>query len=281
MSSLRPQDLLRDNLTIPTIPEVVVRIQRLVADPEAGTREMGALVAQDAPLAAKVLRIANSAYYGLREPCVSTEQASTVLGARVLRNVVTQAAVMSRFQHLEHHADFRLHDLWRHTVATGHVSAALARHSGAKLGLSADEFYVCGLLHDIGQVVLLDSLGDGYLDLVREGRRVGRPLQLVEQAAFGFDHTDVGALVAQRWSLPDPVVAAIQFHHGPREAIERDPAVRLIATADHLVHRVGAGALETAELLFDAETRGLLGIDVADAAELVVMAERALAGVEF
>lgn len=278
MSTLRAQKLLRNNVTIPTIPEIVTRIQKLVDDPEAGTKEMGALVAQDAPLAAKVLRIANSAYYGLHEPCVSTEQASAILGARVLRNVVTQAAVMNQYQHLRKYSDFDFDEMWRHTVATGHVCASLAKQCKVPLALTPDEFYVCGLLHDIGQIVMLDSLGEEYLDILRESKQQKRPIQLLEQSVLGYDHTDVGALIARRWSLPDPIINAIQYHHGPREAVESDPVVSLVANANLLVNRVSALSLESAELVFDDDTCDLLGLSTIDKSEIVRITQEAISG---
>ena len=86
--------VLSQNFAIPTIPSVVQRIQRLLEDPNAGVRDIAAVVAQDAPLAAKVLKIANSSFYGLREKVVSTQHAASVLGVRVLRGVVMQASVI-------------------------------------------------------------------------------------------------------------------------------------------------------------------------------------------
>src|SRR5205085_316330 len=99
-TSPRAKQLIAKSLSIPTLPIVVQKVEALLRDPKVGTREIGSLVAEDPPLAAKVLKIANSSYYGLREHCVSTEQATAVLGMRVLRNVVTQAAVIKQFEHL-------------------------------------------------------------------------------------------------------------------------------------------------------------------------------------
>ena len=93
--------LMRSNLSIPTLPEVVLRINELIERPDTGCSEIGTLVAEDAPLATKVLRLANSAYYGLAAECTSMEHASTVLGVRVLKNIVTQISVIQKFEHLD------------------------------------------------------------------------------------------------------------------------------------------------------------------------------------
>jgi len=191
MTSLKAQELLKNNLTIPSLPVIVQEAERLLSDPKAGTKELGALIAQDAPITAKVLRIANSAYYGLAEPCVSTEQAAAVLGMRVLRNVLTQAAVMSEFSHLRQIEGFSIDDLWRHSIATGHVCATLAKKCTTPLSLTPEEFYVCGLLHDLGQIVMLSSLGNKYVDVIQQAREDEIPIQKAEECLLGFNHTDV------------------------------------------------------------------------------------------
>ena len=256
------------SLNIPTLPAVVEEVRRLIADPKSGTLEIGKLVAQDPPLAAKVLKIANSAYYGLRERCVSTEQACAVLGLRVLRNVVTQAAVMSRYEHLEGHG-LDLEQLWLHSQLVGQVSQQLARRARQKLGLTPEEIQSCGLLHDIGKVVLLESLGEEYLAVLARAQQENVPMHVCEEQALGFDHTDVGALVAIQWGLPTSVASGIQFHHGPREAVAADPVVSLVANANLVVHRAVAGNPVAAAATLDATTQRFLGLAPEHVTEVV------------
>lgn len=280
MTSLKAQELLKNNLTIPSLPVIVQEAERLLSDPKAGTKELGALIAQDAPITAKVLRIANSAYYGLAEPCVSTEQAAAVLGMRVLRNVLTQAAVMSEFSHLRQIEGFSIDDLWRHSIATGHVCATLAKKCTTPLSLTPEEFYVCGLLHDLGQIVMLSSLGNKYVDVIQQAREDEIPIQKAEECLLGFNHTDVGFVVATRWNLPEDVAHAIQYHHGPREAVENDPVVSLVANANVLVNRVSAINRLSAGLVFDKSTCEQLGLDINHMDEIVELTHQSLATAE-
>ena len=268
-SSSAIRDLISNNLSIPTIPEIVMKINNLIEDPDSGTREIGALVAEDAPLAAKVLRIANSAYYGLSGQCVSTEHASTVLGVKVLKNIVTQVAVISQFEHLEDSATFNINQLWEHAVHTAQVCSFMARRATAAKALSPEEYYVCGLLHDVGKVVMLDGLGEAYLNVVEAARHHELPLHIVEQKQLQFNHTDVGAYVASRWGLPEAVSDAIQYHHGPRERIAENPVVALVANCNLIVHRVAAGQLAAAGSVLDRETAAFLGLTGAQVDEVV------------
>lgn len=279
MTTTRAKQIATKSLSIPTLPVIVQRVAQVLQDPQAGSREIGALVAQDPGIAAKVLKIANSAYYGLRERCLSTEQASTVLGMRVLRNVVTQAAVISQFDHLAG-SEFDLDGMWRHSVLTAQAAHMLAKRARGSLGIGADELYTCGLLHDIGQVVLLENTGAEYVEIVRRSQRENLPLFVCEEQHLGFTHTDVGAMIAVQWGLPTQIASAIEFHHGPREAVERDPVVALIAHTNLAVQRAAAGNLAASAATFDAPTLRVLGLSGEAVGEMVEHISRTMHTVE-
>jgi putative nucleotidyltransferase with HDIG domain len=269
MPAQRPKDLIRKNLSIPTLPAVVQRISAMIEDPTNGTAEIGAVVALDAPLAAKVLRIANSAYYGLNQRCLSAEQASAVLGVRVLKNVVTQAAVIQNYSHLEKYSDFDADGMWRHSTMVAHACHLLAQQCSSRISITPSECHMCGLLHDIGKFVMLDSLGSAYMDCYRSSKELDLALNVLETAEFGFNHTDVGALVANHWNLPLEVVNAIQYHHGPREHVAYDPIVTLVSQANLICHRLANGEFDEARAVLDEETIRFLGIDEGGIPELL------------
>ena len=273
MSNPSIKDLIRNNLSIPTLPDVVLRINALIEDPDAGTAEIGALVSEDAPLAAKVLRIANSAYYGLSGECVSTEHASTVLGIKVLKNIVTQVAVINQFDHLQGNEYFSIQDLWDHAGFTAHLCSKVAEKSTVLRAFSPEEMYVCGLLHDVGKIVLMDGLGERYLELAKTAGEQGHSLYQVERATLGFTHTDVGAVVANRWGLPEQIANAIQYHHGPRDEVAKNVVVSIVAHANILAHRVKDGDMGGARKVFDEGTREQLGISETAVDELLEFAQ--------
>lgn len=273
MSLETAQKLIQSHLELPTLPQVVARINALVDDPDVGVREIGAAVAEDAPIAAKVLKIANSAYFGLREKVVSTEHATAVLGIRMLRTVAMQASVIKRYEHLRGADDFNFEELWRHSILTGQVCAALAARCRARIALAPEEFHVVGLLHDMGKILLLESRPAEFLAVVAESRASGRPLHVAEMAAFAFHHGHIGALIARQWGLPSLLSDAIQYHHGPREAVMADPAVALVAIVNLMVHEVESGQADEAQALFDANVCTLLGLRAEDAVEIARAAE--------
>jgi HD-like signal output (HDOD) protein len=254
------QDLMSKKLEIPTIPAVMMKVNSLINDPETGTRDIGAVVAKDAPLAAKVLKIANSAYYGLQGECASTEQATTVLGMRVLKSIVTQAAVMKQFEHLNATEGFDLSALWQHSILVAQLCGEIGRKGTVKLPLSHDELYVCGLLHDVGKIVLLEGLGTEYIEILRKSESEQMPIEVVEARELGFTHTDVGSFVAARWSLPGEVARAIQGHHERLDSIRDQPVIALVACANVMAREVMGGNLAAASSAIDPPTADALGL---------------------
>lgn len=269
------KNILPSNLTIPTIPTVLTRIEKLVQDPKSGMKEYAEVISSDAPLTARVLKIANSSYYGLRERCMSTQQAAVTLGLRVLRNVVTQAAVIEQSRGLST-LGFDLDDLWKHSIVTAQTCNFLARRCrNAKLP-TPDELYVCGLLHDLGQIVLLDNLKHDYVAIARQARTEGVPIHVVERSMLGFDHAEAGSLVAVRWGLPAQMAGAIQHHHTTSDAMTLVPEVLLVARTNLLVHRTFEGNRSGAAEVFDPATTKVLQLSGDDVGAAIDFVERSM-----
>jgi len=277
--NLTAEGLIEGHLNLPTLPNIVAKINALVDDPEVGTREIGRAVSEDAPMAAQVLRIANSALFGLREKVLSTEHATAVLGVRRLRNLAMQASVIRQFRHLRDEPGLELEAHWRLSILTGQMCAVLAKSCRARIGLAPDEFQVVGLLLDIGQILLLDGLGETYAEVIERARTEGRPLHEVEQQVLGYDHAQVGALIATRWGLPAAVSNAIRYHHGTDEEVAREPVTNLVAHVSRLSTAVAEGRLEAARAGFRPQTLRQLGLRESDVEGLVEAAVRAHAAI--
>ena len=279
MSRQEALQAIGSKVQIPTLPEVVMRIGNMIDDPNVGLQEMGKLVAADPAITARVLRLANSGYYGLSEPVCSAERAVTVIGARSLRNVAMQVSIVKQYEHLASVSDFDLEDLWRHSLATATICQALAEACYRRTGLAPDDFYACGLLHDIGKVVMLESLGDRYVECLRYARRTGSTLHEAEQQMLSFTHIEVGALLAARWQLPEKVAMAIEYHHGPKEMIVGNPHIAVVAIADQIAYRSDGAACDDALDRLSALAEKVLGIRREEFARVVERARTAPAEV--
>ena len=264
-----------ETVTIPTLPAVVQKINALLQDPDAGMPEIAALVMQDAAIAAKVLRMANSSYYGLSAEVVSIQQAATVLGAKVLKSIALQASVIAQYDHLELSEHFDPRHVWKHAVLAAQTCQRLGEASSLALPLDPHEFYTCGLVHDIGKIVMLDSVGDEYLEVVRDCRADQGLVDASETKAFGFHHGEVGAMVAAEWQLPRPVVESIRFHHGPQEQVQDNPHVLLVSLGDRIANAAASTEWEHPERVAEPDTCARLGIEEPEAREII---ERAAEG---
>lgn len=264
---------LGSRLVLPSPPDVVVRINAMIADRSCGPQEIGCVVSGDPALSTRVLSTANSSFYGLQEPVHSAEQAATVIGVRSLRNIAMQASIAQRYEHLEGQSELDVGEIWVHAERCAQLAQLLGAASRKDLELAPDEFYTCGLLHDIGKVALLESLGEEYLELLRDARLAKRALHHQEQERLGFTHVDVGALVAARWNLPPAVALAIAYHHGPNERVVEYPAVAVVAVADQLAYRADLADFESVGARLAEVARRVLSVTPA-AFQRVVEAAR-------
>lgn len=221
---------------IPTLPVTVARVLRMVDDPHCSTGQLGALVASDPPLAARVLRLANSAYYGFPRAIAALPQAVTLLGFATLRNVALSAGVFDLFRSGD---GIDLPALWRHSVGAAAAAKLVARRVRYT---PLEKAFTAGLLHDIGKILIARYL-HGAMEQIRhlvETESIA--LGDAEQRVLGVSHPALGAWLAARWAFPASLVDAIAFHHHPMHANENMPLAAITGVADLLVRRAGIGS---------------------------------------
>lgn len=234
MDSSSINQRLAGKLNIPSLPEVIVRLNELIDRGDVRMSELGGQIALDPPLAAKALRIANSAYFGLRVPVESIEHAASVLGMRSLKSMVMQALVLDLFRNLEDIPYFDPREVWKRSVVASRVAMDLPRRGLG--GACYEDLQLCGLLHDIGEFVLIDHFGAQFSRLRKKVEATGEDVVAAEEAVLGISHVEVGALVAQRWSLPESVARVAECHHDLTGVAAQDPLVAHIAYCDAIVH---------------------------------------------
>ncbi len=235
----RLQKLLLEIEDIPSIPETLMEILKVLDDPDAGPSDLGKVVRMDAPLMARILRLANSPYYSRRGDIADISRCITVLGFRTVRQVAICVSVASSVIPAVAEAggglDYR--ELWRHSVVTG----AIARHLAIMLGLpDQEEYFTAGLLHDMGKFVLEIHAPEKYWRVIAERAASGESLLDAENEAFGFDHAMLGAAFGQSWRFPELLVRCCGEHHrcviGGGQGSDR--AVAVISLADYLANTV-------------------------------------------
>ncbi len=219
---------------LPTLPAVIGRINAEMAKESLTSASLGVIVAEDASLAAMVLKLANSAYYGLVKQVDSVERAITVLGMDTVRNLAMGVSAFSLFKK-DPTGVIDIEGLWHHTLACGTASARLLR--GAEL---QDKGFLAGLLHDLGKVIMAHILSDETIMVLGMMHDTGQRQSDVEREVFGFDHARIGSLLADKWHFPEIYSRAIRFHHDPSRISEKkiDPETRMVMAAVHVANKM-------------------------------------------
>ncbi len=225
---------------LPSIPETLIEILRLIDDPDSGTGDLARVVRVDAPLAAKIIRLANSPYYGGRERIGDISRCVTLIGYRTMRSVAICLTVATNLMTAVANSGGRLdyRALWRHSVATAAIAkelALLARDD------DPEELFSAGLLHDLGKFVLELHAPETYDKVVFGRSRSHQTLVEAEREAFGFDHGAAGEAFGRAWRFPEFMCICFGRHHRAPEAEGSLPprtarALALVALADYLAN---------------------------------------------
>ncbi|MBS1716255.1 MAG: HDOD domain-containing protein [Armatimonadetes bacterium] len=220
---------------LPTLPKVVNTIVELAEDPNSSTKDFERVMSTDAAITAKVLKVASSPYYGMRQ-INSVSQAVGVLGMKTVKSLVIGAGFHALMEGKETSRLFSKEKLWSHSLATGLASRVIAK---LKKPGHAEEMYCAGMLHDIGLLVL-DRFAPAQLDLaIKMAEEEGFSLWQAETLLFDFTHCAVGALLAEKWKLADVLTAVIRHHHDQRPSTEYSFEVAIVSLANTMAHRAG------------------------------------------
>ncbi len=212
---------------LPVMPQIVGKVMELTSDPNVSVSEVTRVIEKDPALAAKLLKVSNSSYYGMRQVVGTLKLALVILGVREVRNIVVAVSVVDALRDGPTEILLNQHGLWRHSIVVAGVAKKLGVHT--QLSLQGEDF-VAGLLHDIGKMVLWRQLEQEYRELYLRAKRDDAALHELERAKYGFDHADVAAALASAWSLPESLRSAMLHHHdGPSRDIAKAKSPRLAA----------------------------------------------------
>ncbi len=212
-------DLYRNAITariesFPALPATVTKVLAVSANPDSSANDLMQAILPDQTMCATILKVANSAFFGMPREVSTIERAVVVLGYEEIRNIVIGKAVFSSFPKMNKEDRHTVALFWEHTFTCGLAAKIIGEH----VHLSPSELFVAGLIHDIGRLAMFITFPDLY-PVLRELTSPSHFTDIAEeQNNFSVSHDYVGLLLANKWLLPDKLVAAIGYHHRPQEA---------------------------------------------------------------
>ncbi len=258
--------LVRRVRDLPALPDTVVRVMHLADDPKAGIGDIAKALVSDQALAARVLKLANSAFYGASRRIATVSEAVVILGLRTTRNLVMASGCQEILESEVAGYGLPRGALLRHSLACAAAAQALAKRSKYR---GTEEAFVAGLLHDLGKVVMNLYLGDQFLQVLMLAAAGGITYAEAEQAVFSFDHAEAGACLLERWNLPPSLVAAVRYHHAPLDAPGDSPLPSVVHVADAVCLTLGIGlGLDGLAYTLQPEALERLGLTAGDFEEV-------------
>ena len=229
--------LVTDIAVIASPPEVYLKVSQLAEAPWATLDHLAAVILRDPGLAARLLRAANSPWYGMANRVDTVSRAVMVLGLSEVKKLVTAASAIEAFSRLSSHVT-NMNTFWRHAVYTALMAQALARHQDV---LHPERLFVAGLLHDLGTLLVNHRYPETAAALIVDARGDEQALHRLENETFGFDHALLGALMLEHWELPASIIEALSWHHEPSRAGAARLDATLLHAADRLANASGTG----------------------------------------
>lgn len=257
---------------LPPLPQAVLEVMLALQREQLSASRSITLIEQDPALAARVLRLANSAFYGMAGRVGSIGDAVRMLGLRIVAGVLLAVAMHNAIR-VEACAGFHFPDYWRHAIA----SALAARALAAAAGCDADEAFLAGLMHDIGQLALAAFEPDKTARALALARSAGLSTEAAELVELGLSHPGFGARVAQHWRFPATICQAIALHHrpGPASAGKRISLSGLVQLADAVAQGLDLNPGADEAIPAVPATWQCLGLDDAEALRILATVKQA------
>ncbi len=251
---------------IPTMPSIAARVMQIVNNPSSSSDDLANFLSRDVALTSKVLRLANSAFYGIPRSISSVNSAIVILGFNTIRSLVLSASILKAFPTPSKGASFDRKEFWKHCFMVGVAARMLARHYRRKKMVDLEIVFSAGLMHDIGKLILDQFAHDDYMTVLMTAREKGIPIYVAEREGLGMTHAEVSGMLVEKWQMPAELIAPIIHHHSPLDAGPHTDVAILVHIANHLCHLKGSGCMEN-------ETFGELNIQAFEQIDLGVSLE--------
>jgi putative nucleotidyltransferase with HDIG domain len=232
------QAILKEVKDLPPFSVVANRALKLTNDPRSSAIDISRVISYDPAFTARVLRMANSAYYGFARKVTTVSDAIVILGYETLKSVVLALTLQKFYDREIKGYGLEKGDMWKHSVGCALAARMIATKVKYK---SVEEAFVGGLLHDVGKIILNQFVRDELDKIIELSSTEGLSFSEAEKKILGFDHQDIGAKVADKWNFNEKIVEAIKQHHRPQKAIRDPELTAIVHVADFICLSLGLG----------------------------------------
>jgi putative nucleotidyltransferase with HDIG domain len=229
---MTPEELIVRNTALVSLPEICFQVQELAESPIASANDIGAVIGTDPSLSARLLKLVNSAFYGMPGRIETVTRAVNIIGMRELRNLTFAACAADIFRGIPKQL-VDMPNFWQHSSYTGLVAKQLARHCHV---LHPERLLTTGLLHDIGRLLLYAAVPDEMRRCAELQAKSGREQCAIEDEILGFNHSEAGYALLRHWNLPPNLCAAVRYHHHPHDAHDAHLEAAILHVADVVAH---------------------------------------------
>ena len=220
------------------LPEIINKIIVLTDDPDSTVHDMEEVILQDQVLTTKILRLANSAYYGYARKISTISQATVLLGFQAIKGIALASTVRTYLMDELRGYSLEKNELWSQSQTCAIVSRFIAKSIKY---YNPEEAYIAGLLRDIGKTILNQHMEKEYMEVLLKMEEGNISFLDAEREVLGFGHAEIGEKIAEKWNLPKDLVEAIGYHHTPELAIINPLLVSIVHIADAITMMMGVG----------------------------------------
>ncbi|MBA7522194.1 hypothetical protein ES705_14312 [subsurface metagenome] len=197
---------------MPSMPTTVAKVLKICNDTQTSPADLNQVISLDPVLMGKVMRLINSAYYSLPNQITSLVRAIIMLGLNTVKNLALSTAVLGNLGRGSDFQALNMEGFWKHSICVGVTAKLIAKHRRVDAKL-CDEYFMAGLLHDLGKIPLNNRFADSYVEAIAVTDREQLPLYRAEEKALGLNHEEAGKLIVESWKLDRAIIDVVSFHH--------------------------------------------------------------------
>lgn len=243
--SISPEGLVHNSIELYSLPTIYLALDREINTPLSNLQDIANILLDDANLSARLLRLTNSAMYNFPSKVDTISRAITIVGTDQLRDLALSTSVLTLFSGIDA-ALVNMEEFWRHSIGVGIAARVIATYQSEP---NVERFYLMGLLHDIGRLIMFAQIPERMSGLIEQGKTQQQLLHRLEEEQLGFDHGAVAMQLLQNWKLPAPIREAVGYHHHPLRSRAHSREASIVHVADLLVHGLQLGSSSGIELV--------------------------------